>query len=246
MKRILLFVVFIAVVQLVSAQEAEKTTSLKHFSGSVLVTNNGISIVPSFSLGEPAAVFDLSMGGDKFRFEPQFRFSMEGKPWAFIFWFRYKFIDNEKFSLKAGAHPAIMFHDATFEEDGFTEDGLEGRRFLAAEIAPIIKITEHFSFEPYYLIGQGFDRGLDNTHYLTMRGNVSDLALSKTLLFSFAPEVYYLWMDSLDGFYVASSISLEHKELPFKLGAMMNQKINTDIVSDDFIWNVSLTYSFGD
>ncbi|WP_321347749.1 hypothetical protein [uncultured Draconibacterium sp.] len=246
MKRIFLFVAFIAVVQLVSAQETEKSTSLKHFSGSVLVTNNGISIVPSFSLGEPAAVFDLSIGGDQFRFEPQFRFSMEGKPWAFIFWFRYKPVVNEKFSLQIGAHPAIMFHDATFDEDGFAEDGLEGRRFLAAEIAPVFQLTEHFSFEPYYLVGQGFDRGLENTHYLTMRGNISDLALSEKLLFSFAPEVYYLWMDSVDGFYCASSFTLEHREWPFKLGAMMNQKINTDIESDDFIWNISLTYSFGD
>ena len=246
MKRILLFVVFMAVVQLVGAQETEKSTSLKHFSGSVMVTNNGISNVPSFSLGKSAVIFDLSMGGDKLRFEPQFRFAMEGKPWSFIFWFRHKTVDNEKFSLSIGAHPAIMFHEVTFEDEGSVKEGLEGRRFLAGEIDPSIKISEHIDLEPYYLYGHGFDRGLQNTHYLSMRLGVSDLEISKQLLFSFTPEIYYLSTDGITGSYCGSSFSLEHRELPFTLGAKINQKIDSDIVSDDFLWNVSLTYSFGD
>lgn len=245
-KGISLVLTLLCTVQLSHAQDAEKTSAIKHFSGSVLVTNNGISSVPSFSLGKPAVIFDLSMGGDKLRFEPQFRFAMEGKPWSFIFWFRHKTVDNEKFSLSIGAHPAILFRDVTFEEDGAVKEGLEGRRFLAGEIDPSIKISKHIDLKPYYLVGHGFDRGLQNTHYMSMRIGVSDLEISEQLLFSFTPEIYYLITDGITGSYCGSSFSVEHRELPFTLGAKINQKIESDIVSDDFLWNVSLTYSFGD
>jgi len=40
-----------------------------------------------FTLGKPAAIFDLSVGNERLAFEPQFRFSLEGKPWSFIFGF---------------------------------------------------------------------------------------------------------------------------------------------------------------
>lgn len=246
MKQILLFVICAFSAQFVVAQETEKTTSLKHFSGSVLVTNNGISMVPSFSLGEPAVVFDLAMGGDKLRFEPQFRFSLEGQPWAFVFWFRYLLTESEKFDLRVGAHPALMFSDVVFEENGTVKDGIEARRFLATEIESVFKITEHFKVKPYYLFGHGLNRGLSNMHYLTIRGSISDIKVLNQLLFSLTPEVYYLWMDKIDGFYCASSFTLKHHKWPFELGTMVNKKIDTDIVSDDFLWNVSLTYSFGD
>lgn len=43
------------------AQTADSAKVISHFSGTASVTNNGISIVPSFSLDKPAAIFMLSM-----------------------------------------------------------------------------------------------------------------------------------------------------------------------------------------
>ena len=73
------------------------------------VTNNGISFIPSFNLGKPAAIFDLTMGGKKLSFEPQFRFALEGKPWSILFWWRYKLLNTDKFQIGLGAHPALSF-----------------------------------------------------------------------------------------------------------------------------------------
>jgi len=240
-----ILLILLALPNLTFAQAEKDSLVFRHISGSATVTNNGISIVPSFSLGKPAVIFDLSIGGEKLSFEPQFRFALEGKPWSFVFWFRYKPINKEKFRLQFGAHPALMFHDLTIQDAGFAEDGLEARRFVAAEVAPTIYLSNHFRLEPYYLVGHGFDRGLINTNYLTMRGSIFDMGIGKQLLLSITPEVYYLRMDGVDGFYTASALSLKHRKLPLTFGGMVNKKINSDIDSKDFLWNLSFTYSFG-
>ena len=225
------------------SQENEEPKNIRNIRGGVTLTNNGISLIPSFSLGKPAAIFDLSIGGEKLSFDPQFRFDIENaRPWAFILWWRYKLANNEKFKIHVGAHPAWMFHEVTFDNK---EEGWEARRFLAAEISPTIPLTKHISLKPYYLGGHGFDRGLKNTHYLTMRAAISNMVISEQVYFSFRPELYYLKMDENDGFYFASVFSLNHRALPFSLGAMINKKIESDIDSKDFIWNVSLSYTFG-
>jgi len=54
-----------------SAQEGDSTKTINHFGGAVTVTNNGISLLPTFSLGKPAVMFDMSAGNRKLSFEPQ-------------------------------------------------------------------------------------------------------------------------------------------------------------------------------
>src|SRR5262245_46043358 len=82
----------------------QKANSKKTFlSGAVSVTNNGISLIPTFSLDKPAAIFDMSVRRNKFSFDPEFAFSLhDGKPWYFLFWFRYKIVNTEKFRFTAG------------------------------------------------------------------------------------------------------------------------------------------------
>lgn len=67
----------------------ENQSLIKHFNGTITATNNGISIIPSFTLGRPAVFFDLNVGGERLTFEPMFRFGMDGKPWSFVLWWRY-------------------------------------------------------------------------------------------------------------------------------------------------------------
>lgn len=84
-----------------------------------------------------------------------------------------------------------------------------------------------------------------NTHYVAIRGSISNIGITKNLNVGFMPQVYYLKMDKADGFYFASFFSLIHNRLPLSLGAMINKKIESEIAGDDFIWSVSLIYSFG-
>ncbi|HAH36733.1 MAG TPA: hypothetical protein DEQ87_02680 [Algoriphagus sp.] len=96
----------------------ESQSPIRHFSGTITATNNGVSIIPAFNLGKAAAFFDLSVGGERLSFDPMFRFGMNGKPWSFILWWRYKIIKDKKFSLTAGAHPAFLFQDREVVVDG--------------------------------------------------------------------------------------------------------------------------------
>jgi hypothetical protein len=65
-------------------QKADSIKRISHFSGSVSVTNNGISIVPTFSLGKPAAIFMLSARKNRFSFDPDLRFSLGESHGAFF------------------------------------------------------------------------------------------------------------------------------------------------------------------
>ena len=117
----------------------QTTDSLKipgYFGGAVTITNKGISLIPNLTLGKPAALFDLSLGKKRISFEPQFRFALEGKPWTFIFWWRYKIVDSKKFRMNIGAHPAFAFKTITFPSDTVPQEIIRVQRYLAGEIVP--------------------------------------------------------------------------------------------------------------
>ena len=244
MKKLFLLLILISPSTMVLSQN-QPTEKIYHLSGSIWATNNGISLIPSFNLGEPAVMFNFSVGGKKLSFDPQFRFSMEGKPWSFIFWWRYRFIQNEKFQFQIGAHPAYSFKEIDIIKDGKEMEILRVRRYLAVEVSPTFKLSNKISIKPYYLYAYGVESDItQNTQYVALQSSFSNLMLTKNLNFSFYPQVYYLRMDGKDGFYVASSFFLAFKNFPVAASFMFNQKIESEIASKDFIWSVSLVYSF--
>ncbi len=226
--------------------QQETEPFLDDFRGSASVTHNGISLVPSFSLGDPALLFDLKFTKGKLSFEPDMRFALEGKPWSFLFWFRYRAIENERFSLRLGAHPALNFRTVNVFRDGQPEELLESRRYLAAEVAPTYKISDKVGLGVYYLYGHGFDEGVKNTHFMVLNSTFNNLYISEKLYFNVSPQAYYLITDELKGFYIVGFFSFIKKDFPISVSAILNKAIDTEIVpEDDFIWNVSLVYSFG-
>ncbi len=106
-KKALLFLTLINLTHFSFSQNSDSTKLISHFSGAVSVTNKGISTIPSFTLGKPAVIFDLSIGKGNLSFEPQLRFALEGKHWSFLFWWRYKLLNNDKFLINIGAYPAL-------------------------------------------------------------------------------------------------------------------------------------------
>jgi len=242
---ILFLFLFINLVLDVSAQNNEDAQKKLHFSGNILATNNGISLIPSFNLGRPAVAFNLSIGGEKLSFDPQFRFSMDGKPWSFILWWRYRFIQNEKFQFSVGAHPALSFKEMDVIYDNENMHLNRVRRYLAGELAPSFKVAKKITIAPYYLFAYGVEDDLvRNTHYIALQSSFSNIEVTDQLLFGINPQVYALIMDDLTGTYFASNFSLTVKDFPISAGLMINQKINSDIASKDFIWSLSIIYSF--
>lgn len=232
--------------QISFAQKADSIRVANNFSGAVTVTTKGISTVPNLTLGKPAAIFDLSMGKRNLTFEPQLRFALEGKPWSFLFWWRYKLIKTEKVRINIGAHPALSFKTRTTTIDGVTTQNMVVYRYLAGELSPSYLLSKNISIGTYWLYSRGIEKEITrNTNLLAVRSNFSNIKISKQFFMGFYPQIYYLKMDKNDGFYLNSSLTLAKSNFPVSLSAMFNKRVKSYIPADnDFIWNVSLRYSF--
>lgn len=241
----LIFVLF-CLSYLSYSQKVDKDKVVSHFDGAITLTNKGISTIPSFTLGKPAVVFDLSLRKDKLIFEPQFRFSLEGKPWTFLFWWRYKLIESEKFKINMGAHPALSFKTIQVTTNGESKEIMVAHRYLAGELAPNYLLTNNLSVGVYYLYSHGLEKEITkHTHFLALRSNLSGIKLSDQLFMRFNPQIYYLKADEKDGFYVTATLSLAKRNFPISISSILNKTIKSEVpASKDFIWNVSLIYSF--
>ena len=231
----------------VLAQNAVKQDKVKFFTGSATVTTKGLSTFPNLTLGKPAAIFDLSMGTKKFRFEPIFRFALEGKPWGFIFWCRYELLNTEKFQFKIGAHPAFSFKSITVSQDGATKEILRAQQYFAGELAPVFKVSKNFTLGPYYIYARGLEKDIvRNSNFISFRVNISNISLIDKYFMRFMAQAYYLQLDNIDGTYVNSTLALNRRKFPFSLSSSVNKTIQSKIPGKGFLWNINLTYSFTD
>jgi hypothetical protein len=237
---------FFLMAAMAHAQDPQADPQDRHIGGALTVTNNGISLLPTFSLGKPAAIFDLTVGGEKLSFDPQFRFALDGKPWSLIFWWRYQWVNNDKFKMRVGAHPAFMFRTVPVTINGENAEIFEALRYVAGEFSPNYYLTKHITLGLYYLYGHGFQgNAVQNSHFLTLNSQFSRIRLSGRFYLKFHPQVYYLRMDSDDGFYITASLSLNRSDFPLSAQTIVNQTLTTTIPGGDaFVWNLSLIYAF--
>lgn len=235
-------------VMAVSARDPEGEPSTLHLSGNISVTNNGFSLIPSFSLGKPATIAVLSAGGERFSFDPQIRFDLEGlKPWSFIFIWRYKLVQTDRWLVRPGLHfPALSFSEASYESGGVMLERSVPVRFFTPEWTTTWRVADNISVGVYYLYGLGMEKEgqTRHTHFLSFRAGFSRIGLPGNLFFSWDPQIYYLFMDGRKGYYVAHSLSLGHRKLPVSISTMMNKALESEIPYKDFDWNISLVYSF--
>lgn len=242
----LLFIIAISNSFVLLSQETENKKNDIYIKGSINITNKGISIIPTFTLGKPAALFNLSIGTSRLAFEPEFRFSLEGKPWAFVFWGRYKAIKSDKFTLNIGAHPAFVFKTIPITKDGITNDYIISQRYVASEVVPTYQISKNTTVGMYYLYSLGLDFGtIKNTHFLTVNTSISNIELSNYIRLKIIPQLYYLRMNIDDGFYASTTLTVSKVDNPISVSVFFNKVIESNInAGKDFIWNATLSYAF--
>lgn len=229
------------------AQKIDSTKSTSHFSGTAAITNNGISLIPGFSLSKPAAIFNMSMEKGKFSFDPELSFSLEGKPWYFLFWFRYKLANTERFRMNVGTHLGLNFKNMVLPVNGDSNEATITERYLVGELAPGYSITKNISAGIYYLHARGLDAGTKETmHFITLNANFSNISVANKYFVKIVPQFYYLRVEEDEGFYFTSAFTLSRSDFPFSISSVINKAIQTDILAKkDFVWNVTLNYSFG-
>lgn len=228
-----------------SVAHAQRKDSTFFFRADLSVTNNGFSLVPAFTLGKPAAFLDMRMGNKRLSFEPQFRYSLKGRPWSFIFIYRYKAIMKPRFQLAIGGHlPGINYITQPVTVGTITEPLSVARRFLAAEVIPTYIISKKVSVGLYYLRGHAFQQhGVQNSNFLSLQGNFMRLKLAGKAFVSFNPQLFYLKVDADDGVYINSTTTVGFEGFPLTISNILNKAIDSTIPAKDFDWNVSLVYT---
>jgi hypothetical protein len=229
-----------------SAQQTDSTQSISTFSGSVGITNNGFSIIPTFSLNAPATIMNLSWRKKRLSFEPDFRLVPDLSKGSLLFWFRYRLIENKKFSLRIGTHPAFSLIRKTVIDKGNELEVTEMLRFAAFEVAPTYQITSNWSVGAMYLNGNGLQKhGPQTTHVLFLNTSISNIKIGGDFRFQLIPMVFFLNLDGTRGDYFSGTGIISNTKSPFSLQGTINQTFKSNIANNqDFMWNVMLAYRF--
>jgi hypothetical protein len=225
-----------------STQDQNITT----FSGSVGITNNGFSIVPSFSLNSPAAIMNFYWRKKRFSFDPDVRLVPDLSKGTALFWFRYRLIEQKKFSLRVGVHPAFNLVKQTITENGKTSEITEVIRAAAGEVVPAYQITPNWNISAVYLHGTGLHyRGPRKVDVLFLNTSISNINVGGDFRLSLIPSVFLLVVDATKGSYFTATAMVSKKNLPFTLQSTINQTFTSDIPGNqNFMWNVLLAYNF--
>jgi len=247
LKSVFLLCVFLSLTQAAFSQDAVSADKKLNVSGTLSITNNGISIVPALDLGKPATLIKLSVG-KRFRFEPELDFSMNGKPWQYLFWIGYDLIKSNRFMMTIDANAAYLFRTvpALVEGDKKSKNIIQVRRVLGIDQNSRYFITSNFDIGLYYLFGYGFEASVPTqTHYLSLYSDLPAIPLFANLHLNIRPQIYYLKVDSETGLYAASDFILGMDKIPFTISSTINKIIDSGIKgNNDPLWDVSLNYSF--
>ena len=240
------FLFFLLLISLASATSVQSQAASEPLGGIPLsanfsLTNEGISIIPAFGLGEPAVLTSFS-AGNRFRFEPEFYFSIKGDPWAFLLWLRYDLLQSDRFTLQLGMHPGYTFLKSEGNGDQIVTEVV---KILAGELSARYRLTESLDVGVYYLRGGALDGAFpQESHYLSFNSSLPGLNITRNLSLSILPQVYYLKLEDTDGFYAAASAILALDGFPLTLSSVVNKIIESDITGNpDPLWNISLNYS---
>lgn len=227
-------------------QTPDSTKNTSTFSGSVGLTNNGFSIIPSFSLNSPAMVSTLSFRKKRFSFDPDIRVALDAKNGGFLWWFRYKLIDKKKFGFRVGTHPAFTLIKRQDTENGKTTEITEMLRFIAFEVVPSYQFNDHFGASAVYLQGNALQKsGPQQTKVLFLNTAITNVGLSQNVYLNVFPSVFFLNTDGYKGSYLTVTMAVGHKKSSFSLQSTINQTFTSNLPSNKgFMWNITLNYNF--
>ena len=97
-----------------------------------------------------------------------------GKPWAFLFWGRYRLLDRGPLHVTIGAHPALSFRSSSVTIGGVERDVIVARRYLAGELFAAYTLSRHIAVGPYYLASHAFENDVARTtQFLAARAYVT-------------------------------------------------------------------------
>jgi len=229
------------------AQEKNSAIAkISSFGGAVTIQSKGISTIPNLTLGNPAAVFDLKVGR-KLTVEPQFRFSLDGKPWAMVFWWRYYGSIGDKFRVTFHTNYSLSYKSITnYTSPGIPQEIFRTTRYLVGAISPDFQVNKYMCLGMYLFYNCGLETFITrNTYMVSFTPTFSNIPTTKNITGRVAPEISFLKMDNNDGVFFNSRFLISKKNYPLSISGLINKPLKSNIPSEyDFLCNLVLTYTF--
>jgi hypothetical protein len=245
-KQVLLFFIFLNLPYLVFSQQKDtlKQSEPLKAAANIQVNNNGISLFPNLSLGKPAVILSLVVGKKNIFFEPELRWRINGMPWSYIFWLRYRPKKTDHFSWHIGAHPSYVVRDNELTVNALPTHRWIAQRNVAAEIVPVWHYSAKFSVGLHVLSSIGLDTayGTQKSVYISLQPRFPKIDLSEKYYLGFFPQLFHLTLDDKEGIYYSQMLSFNKKNLPFYITTIATYKIKSTIAGNNFIWNIALNY----
>jgi hypothetical protein len=244
--KVLLLLILMGFSYVLLAQKKDSANAkINIFGGAVTIQTKGISTIPNLTLGKPAAIFDMKVGR-KLTFEPQFRFALDGKPWAMVFWWRYYASFSDKFKMIASANYSFAFKTIADTSSETSQEIIRTTRYFAAALAPNFQVNKYIGIGSYLFYSRGIEKYItQNTYMISFRPSISNIPITRKILARVGPEIYYLKMDDHDGVYLNATLLIIRKDFPLSISALINTPAQSDIPSEyNLLWNVGLIYSF--
>ena len=243
--RIILLISFFGFSRAAICQDLEKSTWAH--SGDIILTHNGISNIPAFSLKKPALLAFFHAGHSRFSIDPQAAFSLNGKPWFMNLWLRYKVVEQKKFELRSGMSWTLSFKEVQSKNSGDSPARINrASRYVFGELAPSWKFSDRVSLTLQYWYGHSLESdGVQQIHFTRLEGKFTRVPISRMFYVNVIPQVFYLNDDAGSGYFSAVTVRVGYRKLPLLLGVMCNQPIYARLDSKPgFIWNTHLLYTF--
>ncbi|NSW94527.1 MAG: hypothetical protein HPY62_07450 [Bacteroidales bacterium] len=245
--RVIIIMVVTGFSYVTQAQTSDSTRAIiNNFAGAVTIQSKGISTIPNLTLGRPAAVFDMKLGR-KLTFEPQFRFALDGKPWAMVFWWRYYGSFSDKLKVTLHANHSLSYKSITsYTSTGTSQELIRATRYLVVAVAPNYQINKYINAGLYLHYAHGIEKFITrNTWMTSFRPVISNIPVAKNISARISPEIYYLKLDTKDGVYLNASFSISKTNFPLSVSGLINKPLKSNIPSEfDLLWNVGLSYTF--
>ena len=243
MKKVLvsLFILISTIFTTLYAQQDTIADKVK-INGNIQVTNNGISFVPAFSLGKPAAITMLYITSNRFYYYPEFDFGLNAKPWSIGNRIGYNFIMKGKFNMALGTGLGLYFNrrDSLINNEEF-----QLQRYTMAELNFGYNFSATRRIQAFIFYSTALDKvGIKSGEMVMLNFIFDRLMLWKGSYLSIVPTVVWLKNTApFNGVFVSQVTSFHLVRFKPNLSFQTTLPVYTEPHSD-FIWNVGLNFPF--
>lgn len=210
--------------------------------GNLQLTNNGISPVPYFTLGEPALLTNLYLTKGRLSFSPEFNFDLKAKPWSFNTWLRYNLIRTKRYNFYLGSNFSIIFKRL---DPKLLKEDLQAQRYQMLDIMMTYKIDHKKLLSFYYWKTSTLDHlGITSSHFVMLALQIDNILKSENTVISFRPSVFVINNTlPFSGLFMSQITTISTKKFPLRFSLQTVETLQSSEQAK-FNWNVGVNVPF--